>query len=658
MSWSLSATAAAEDAYFESLPTILSASRLPQAIHEAPGAITVIDRDFIRATGYRDLARLFRLVPGMQVGQERGSSQWVTYHGLSTTYPSEMQVLIDGRSVYSPASFGGVDWLGLPVTPDDIERIEIVRGSNPVTYGANAFMGVINLITRHSAEPVATRAALSGGRPGLLDASLGGGARVGAASYAFSALRRRDDGFRGLHDRSENSVLSLRGDLRVSARDELSLRLGGADTRREAGYAQSMYNNNGLREPHGQNFTLHAQWRRMGGPGEEWLLSYYRNQERLAERWDARGPASAGFPDGPAVPIDLNRRATRDHFELQRRHQPGERVQAVWGGEWRRDVVHAPFLYAGQEDVATRMGRLFGNVEWKFAPAWQLTSGAALEQFEHEPSHLAPRVFLNWQASRSDTLRVGAARAWTQRPTFEKEGDVRAVERTTGVLIQQPYVPNPELRQARVDSVEAGYLGRFRPLEARLDVRLFRERITDFIYREAALSDIAPALASAEDSARYANAADAVVLTGAEYQLRVSPWRGADLLLNHAVMRVQAQPALRHRAAPYVASLSWRQAWGGGWSSMLTGLRMGPLAGGDGIIPIHDYVARAYTTFDARVAWARRAASGARVEYSLNAINLGGRHQEIADRSLQRVVGERAANRVSAMVYGAVAVEF
>ena len=46
----------AELPFFEELPTVLSASRLPQVLNEAPGAITILDREFIRATGYRDIA--------------------------------------------------------------------------------------------------------------------------------------------------------------------------------------------------------------------------------------------------------------------------------------------------------------------------------------------------------------------------------------------------------------------------------------------------------------------------------------------------------------------------------------------------------------------------------------------------------------------------
>lgn len=647
---------AGEEAYFEVLPTVLTASRLPQPINEAPGAVTVIDRDFIKATGYRNLARILRLVPGMQVGQERANTSWVTYHGLSSTYPSEMQVLIDGRSVYSPASFGGVDWQSLPITVDDIERIEIVRGSNPVTYGANAFLGVINIITRHSAEQSATHATVAAGSPGVLDVEAGTGGEVAGATWSFNATRRRDSGFESLNDSSDSRIFSARSDYRATPHDELSLRLAGSDTTRGSGYPSSVYANNALRNTGSQNLTIHTQWNHTVDAGNEWLFHYYRIQERVSDRWSALGPASREFPRGAVVPIDLARRAERDHLEAQNQLALSPSMQAVWGGEGRRDEVRAPYLYAGRSPIIAQMARLFGNLEWKFAKDWQLTGGAALEQYESEPLHLAPRLFLNWQASRSDWFRVGAAQAWTQRPTFEMEGDVRATEQNTGALIQNPYQPNADLRQPRVDSFEAGYLGRFWPMSASIDVRVFRERITDFIYRRAMRSPLDPLLNSPRDSAIYLNARDPVALTGVEYQLKWKPWNGGEWMFNHSLIRTQAPRELKYRSAPFSASLSWRQDWGRGWSSMLSGFRMGPLAGGDGTVPIWSYVARAYTSFDARVAWTQRLSSGRTLEYSLNGINLGEHHQEIADRSQQSLYGSDPANEVSPMVWFALSV--
>ena len=72
----------------------------------------------------------------------------VSYHGMTTAYSGAMQVMINGRSVYSPL-FGGVNWSELPIAIADIERIEVTRGPNAASYGANAFVGAINIITQY-----------------------------------------------------------------------------------------------------------------------------------------------------------------------------------------------------------------------------------------------------------------------------------------------------------------------------------------------------------------------------------------------------------------------------------------------------------------------------------------------------------------------------
>lgn len=77
-----------ESGFFEELPVVLSASRLPQPLSEAPGAVTVLSRDFIRATGYRDIGRLFRLVPGFTVVHDRAHTPALSYHGLTSSFAS------------------------------------------------------------------------------------------------------------------------------------------------------------------------------------------------------------------------------------------------------------------------------------------------------------------------------------------------------------------------------------------------------------------------------------------------------------------------------------------------------------------------------------------------------------------------------------------
>jgi iron complex outermembrane receptor protein len=82
----------------------------------------------------------------MMIGYLFGHRSNVNYHGTNTTEARRMQVLVDVRSVYRPG-LATVDWTDIPLAVEDIERIEVFRGPNTATYGANALMGVINIIS-------------------------------------------------------------------------------------------------------------------------------------------------------------------------------------------------------------------------------------------------------------------------------------------------------------------------------------------------------------------------------------------------------------------------------------------------------------------------------------------------------------------------------
>ena len=213
--------------------------------------------------------------------------------------------------------------------------------------------------------------------------------------------------------------------------------------------------------------------------------------------------------------------------------------------------------------------------------------------------------------------------------------------------------------------MELGYLGRFEPLASSLDVRIFRERVRDYIARFSVNSP-APNTAALEPwigSLQYQNVSRPVVLQGLEYQAKFKPWTGANIIFNHAMIdRRSGDANIDDRIAPYTATLAWQQRWTSRWSSMFSAARVGPMAGADGIATTKAYVAKAYTSFDARIAWASRWASGGQYEIALSAINLGKRHQEIPDRGVQAyrsILGDTTpANSVSRTVYLSLASDF
>jgi iron complex outermembrane receptor protein len=183
------------------MPEILTATRLKQSPAAVPGSVTVLDSALIKASGARSIPELLRLVPGMQVVPQSGNLSTVNYHGSSANQARRLQVLVDGRSVYR-AGFAQVDWGDIPVAIEDIDRIEVFRGPNTVSYGANALMAVINILTRAPRDSHGTRLKHTRGQRGIDDwyASHGLGWNNGDMRLSLSGLH--DDGFD--HDGENN----------------------------------------------------------------------------------------------------------------------------------------------------------------------------------------------------------------------------------------------------------------------------------------------------------------------------------------------------------------------------------------------------------------------------------------------------------------------
>jgi len=135
------------EALFEAMPLVLTASRMAQSALDAPASIFVIDREMIEASGFTEIHDLLRLVPGYLVTDWPDGQPSVANHGLGDAYGNRLKVMLDGTAINNPLR-GDVLWTDLPLRVDDIQRIEVIRGPNGAAYGAGAFQGVVNIITR------------------------------------------------------------------------------------------------------------------------------------------------------------------------------------------------------------------------------------------------------------------------------------------------------------------------------------------------------------------------------------------------------------------------------------------------------------------------------------------------------------------------------
>jgi iron complex outermembrane receptor protein len=122
---------------------VTSVAKTEQPLSRTASAVFVITPEDIRRSGATNIPDLLRMVPGVDVAQINANTWAITARGLNGRFSNELLVLLDGRNVYTP-TFGGVFWDVLDTPLEDIERIEVIRGTGGTIWGANAVNGVIN----------------------------------------------------------------------------------------------------------------------------------------------------------------------------------------------------------------------------------------------------------------------------------------------------------------------------------------------------------------------------------------------------------------------------------------------------------------------------------------------------------------------------------
>ncbi len=140
---------------------MVSASKRPEDLFEAPLSVTIIKQEEILQSGATSIPEALRLAPGLIVRESTPGNFDVHIRGFDavttsfmTPLPTNtiMLVMIDNRVVYNYFS-GGTFWESLPIGVSDIDRIEVVRGPASALYGPNAAAGVINIITHFAEKP-------------------------------------------------------------------------------------------------------------------------------------------------------------------------------------------------------------------------------------------------------------------------------------------------------------------------------------------------------------------------------------------------------------------------------------------------------------------------------------------------------------------------
>jgi iron complex outermembrane receptor protein len=508
-----------EQDYFSELPEVLTVTRLAQPLSETPGAVTVIDRETIRRSGTRDVSDLLRLVPGYIVYGWNGANPTASYHAALDDYGTRNQVLIDGRSVYSGYYLGNTQRGMMGIVLEDIERIEVLRGSNSAAYGANAFLGVINIITRHAADTHGGLMSVTSGDEGVKDNLLRYGWASNGAHYRLTAARQSDNGYRNAHDDKGLGQLHFRGDLQVAPGSELMLSAGVFETTAGEGFSSSA--GNPLRTIASENIYFNGVLKKQLAADEDLRLTTSFSEEAVTDR--SRHGTVAG------VVLDYGGRARRFDVELQHSFAPRSGLRVVWGGGVHHELAESVPLYFDPKVSITRL-QLFGNLEWRPHARWVINAGSMLEKHSTTGSELAPRLAANFQLAHGHTLRGGLSRSFRSPSLFELEADVRYY--VSGTQVGRTARATGGAKAESIESREVGYLGEIPSWRFSLDVRAFEERLKGLIRPKSYA--VQPSLAvtgtTASDYVNYPG----FYLRGIEYQMRWKPLADTEIWFNQS----------------------------------------------------------------------------------------------------------------------------
>lgn len=501
---------ATEDDLFFEMPVVLSASRLEQPLSETPIAVTSIDREIIEASGARTIPEVLRLVPGIVVGNSvnewgEEARQVVTYHGHTDQYSKQMQVLIDGRSIYEPL-LGGVNWNMIPINIEDIERIEVSRGPNASTYGSNSFLAVINIITRHASEDPGHFTKLRAGNHDIADLLYRYGGNSGDMDYRITLSTQNDNGL----DAKKNIGTYQHTDEEVDNHDDIST--GAIDYRidyqinnnstltYQGGYGRTTLDINenfasaGTRPVRDSDTTNAHQFLKLETTVDNknsFVVQYYYNRQNKIDQSTSKIVQVGGGIDDFTLELDFGLKSERHNLEFTHFNQTTDDFRLIWGASVQQDISSSTFWLNGQGTIRRETYRLFTNAEWQINQKNLLNFGALIEENKTLGTEVSPRLALIHKLNNNHSLRFGISQAIRSPFISEEFGNtVFSHDLTSGgipigfTLVEQQVIPNDNLDHETIISREIGYFGRFMNDKLLFNARLFYDSLDDLIQTE------------------------------------------------------------------------------------------------------------------------------------------------------------------------------
>ncbi len=446
---------------------VITASKKAQPVRDVPASVYVITAEDIRRMGATTIPEALRLVPGVHVAMIDANKWAVAVRGFNGRYSNKLQVLIDGRSIYTPF-FSGVYWDAQPLLfMQDVERIEVIRGPGASLWGANAVNGVINIITRSAKDTQGTLWVSGGGGEEKAFGGIRIGGKMGNEGYyrVYALYRERDaleqdkayirnndgwlvrrTGFRADWRRAENEHFTLLGE---AYGGRIGQRLNIPDfTLPGSRVVDDRYTVSG--------YYLMGTWNRRRGNITDTLHLYYDHYARS--------------------PLELSE--IRDTVDLnwQQRIQVTDKHDLLWGVEYKRtaDSTRGNLMNLTPAGKVDHLFGVFVQDDITLNERTRLTVGSKFENNSYTAWEVQPNLRLLWKLDERRIWWGAVSRAVRMPTRAERSIAINAYYEgmVSGVPMFSRIYGSPDFRSEEVTAYELGY--RFQPNQrVSLDISTF-----------------------------------------------------------------------------------------------------------------------------------------------------------------------------------------
>ncbi|RJF97603.1 TonB-dependent receptor plug domain-containing protein [Noviherbaspirillum saxi] len=515
--------------------TISIATGSKQKLRRAPAVATVITAEDIAAMGAVDLDDVLETVPGIHVSNAPNTySSLYLIRGIYSGQNPQTLLLQNGvpMTTLFQGNKGNI-WGGYPV--ENIARIEIIRGPGSALYGADAYSGVINIITKTAADQRGTRAGLRAGSFGTRSAWAQHGGTAGDIDVSAYLQVGSTDGHKRIIEADAQTARDLAAGTRASLAPgpvnvgydavDAQLALGYEKWRANVGYKlrDDLGTGAGISsalDPVGkeksERFNTDLSWtdaHLANGWGGGVTASYFEYRQRIPVNLQLFPPGTVlptgsfpqgmiGHPDTSERQLRLSAFATYSGFENHSlRFGVGHDDLNLYETRTFKNYIFNPAgvpVPTGRpvEDYSTiqpfmlpqrrKINYLYVQDEWQFARDWALTAGVRHDRYSDFGGTTNPRLALVWDAALDLTAKLLYGRAF-RAPSFSEQYSINnPVQRGNADL-------NPET----INTLEAAFSWQARR-DLQLNLSIFRYNMDDII---RATPNPAPVLGSTFNNA-------------------------------------------------------------------------------------------------------------------------------------------------------------